>query len=76
MLTQCARRRNGSLTALGILDMRCSLELVTADRIAEDDALCLTLTYRSLYDAMLSQFPDIRLDICRVGPHNLGARDL
>ena len=67
MLTQCARRRNGS-NALGILDMRCSLELVTADRIVEDDALCLTLTYRSLYDAMLSQFPDIRLDICRVGP--------
>ena len=63
---QCARRRNAS--ALGILDMRCSLELVTADQIAEDDALCLTLTYRSLYDAMLSQFPDIRLDIRRVGP--------
>ena len=58
----------GIPSALGILDMRCSLELVTADRIAEDDALCLTLTYRSLYDAMLSQFPDIRLDICRVGP--------
>ena len=60
-----AAHRNASLeaSAFGILDMRCSLELVT-DRIAEDDALCLARTCRSLYDAMLSQFPDIR----RAGP--------